>query len=786
MDTKKKMIRSVLLLSLMLATVLMPTSAQTVESIQFGGVDYNYSSDTISLKFNIIDTDGKHLRNVRPADLYEHLEIYQSGKPITSGEFKSHRNGVLIPKENTISVLIDRGISSEDKESIFESVKNLALSAPDSCIYISFFGDDVTETALINSHNYNNFREELMRKGGKKYFYGALYSKLLEFDAAKVESHPGHKFNRGIARRAQKNPDKNSIFIFVDGNEMADINDPVQYIDITQGAADLGVKPTIYAFYYLSGSNFDEDVESTLLGLTGSSASMAFPKGKYVSAEDEAMILKEVGKAIEDQKYDYSLAFKSQDMTYTGIVPFVAKWDDMTVGKAEYTIGSPENPWPQIQGDTADSFFKIMMALLVTLLTFMFFFIVMKVIVPLIKSKSFSMKYYKRYEPEGGVNKRLCSYCKQPIEPGDAIVRKCKHIMHVRCWKDNDYRCAEYGQNCSTGIQEHVDWKNLFSRESICESRQTISGIMSGFVSWIVYELIGRGVFPGLASGISEMFITEESKRMLLLGACTSKVESFLAIGMILGFFLSLVFRFNDEYRKKNARIYIRIIGFSLLSSLIGFLAFAFGSVILCMLVSLISAPGIPWYCSLPAYILFSVCVSLSLTIKTSIPVKSAMLGGLCSAIIGFVVLYCTSNSNHPWINMLLDFVIYGGGLGASLVTVRMLAEKYFVVIQNGPRKGVRIPIHKWMNATGGGNKVVIGMTGDCEIQMNWEKSNKVAKEHAVLYIDRAKSLPMIKPQASNVIYNSRVELPVRRPTPLSNGDTFKIGDTIFLYEETD
>lgn len=31
---------------------------------------------------------------------------------------------------------------------------------------------------------------------------------------------------------------------------------------------------------------------------------------------------------------------------------------------------------------------------------------------------------------------------------------------------------------------------------------------------------------------------------------------------------------------------------------------------------------------------------------------------------------------------MLLDFIIYGGGLGASLVTVRMLAEKYFLVIQ--------------------------------------------------------------------------------------------------------
>ena len=136
--------------------------------------------------------------------------------------------------------------------------------------------------------------------------------------------------------------------------------------------------------------------------------------------------------------------------------------------------------------------------------------------------------------------------------------------------------------------------------------------------------------------------------------------------------------------------------------------------------------------------------------------------------------------------NMLLDFIIYGGGLGASLVTVRMLAEKYFLVIQNGIKAGQRIPIHKWMSATGGGNKVSIGMTGECEIQMNWEKSNKVAKEHAQLFIDQARKLPMIKPLATGVIYNTRAELPVGKPSVLSNGDTFKIGDTTFQYVENE
>ena len=114
-----------------------------------------------------------------------------------------------------------------------------------------------------------------------------------------------------------------------------------------------------------------------------------------------------------------------------------------------------------------------------------------------------------------------------------------------------------------------------------------------------------------------------------------------------------------------------------------------------------------------------------------------------------------------------------------------MLAERYFLVIKNGVKAGQRIPIHKWMNATGGGNVVHIGMTGECEIQMNWEKSNKVAKEHVQLYIDPVKTLPMLKALATGVLYNMRTELPVSKTAVLTNGDTFKIGDTIFEYVES-
>ena len=431
---------------------------------------------------------------------------------------------------------------------------------------------------------------------------------------------------------------------------------------------------------------------------------------------------------------------------------------------------------------------KYLYALIVTFATIAFFFAIAKILIPYVRSKSFAVKYYKKYVPKANVSRRICHYCKQDIQPGQFVVTKCKHIMHVFCWQQNGYKCAEYGQNCKIGIQSHIEWKELFTLNSLKDCYQTISGIVAGFISWILYELFGRGCFNGLSESIVNLFYSENTEATTLYLDCVNKTSAFLTIGLLLGFFLSLIFRYNDEYKKKDLKVWGKIVGLSLLTGVIGMVAFAIGANLMCLLLTALGTTFIPWYCSLPAYLLFSISVSLALTIKSTIPVKSALIGGLCSALIGFIVLYCSSRANNTsgWMNMLLDFIIYGGGLGASLVTVRMLAEKYFLVIQNGVRAGQRIPIHKWMNATGGGNKVSIGITGECEIQMNWEKSNKVAKEHVQLFIDYDKQLPMLKPLATGVIFNTRAELPVGRPSVLSNGDNFKIGDTIFLYQETE
>ena len=793
MDKKKTLIQRLFVACLLIFIAATTVSAQNVKQIKFCDKKYEYGigKDSITLYFNVLDLEDKPIRNLKESELSNYLVIKEDGNIISPTRSKTFQisTGQRIPSEYTFSVLVDLSIPEAGKAKIYDAICKLVESAPNGCVYLSFFGDEVTPSVALTKDNVTKFKDSFNKTSENKYFYGALYAKLAEFSKSKAKleesviTSSDYKRNSKISQRAYKNQDKNILFVFAEGYKSPTIEENIAFLEVTEyQKGTTHIVPKVFAFYYTEEGQ-DADIENVLQGVCN--PHVEGHEGKYMPANDMAQVLNDFMEVVNDQMYDYAFVYKATDSKkYFGKTSYVAEWKGDALGKGEFSIGSAEQPWPEHSESTMDTLIKFLIAILVTLLTIAFFFAVMKVLVPFIQSKAFEVKYYKKYVPEANVSRRICHYCKQEIQEGQSIVVKCKHIMHVHCWQQNGYKCAEYGQNCKTGIQSHVEWKELLTWKSLKDCHQTMAGIFAGFISWVLYELAGHGGFDGLSKTIVSTFYTAKEGLPDLSTECIGKTSAFLTIGLLLGFFLSMIFRYNDEYRKTDWKIALKIVGLSLLTSLIGVIAFAIGADILCSLLSAIGTTYIPWYCSFPAYILFSVGVALALTIKSSIPMKSALIGGGVSSIIGFIVLYFSSFAGQ--MNMLLDFIIYGGGLGASLVTVRMLAEKYFLVIQNGVRAGQRIPIHKWMNATGGGNKVSIGMTGDCEIQMNWEKSNKVAKEHVQLFIDHERQLPMIKPLATGVIYNTRAELPVGKPNVLSNGDNFKVGDTIFQYVETE
>lgn len=776
-------------------------NAQDVAKIQFCDKKYEYGigKDSITLFLKILDSNGKPCNDVTISQLEKNLVISEDGVaiPADNRQIISLSSGQRIPSDFTISVLVDLSIPESGKGQIYDAFCKLVESSPDSCVFLSFFGEEVSSSQMVTKKNLPSLKEKFMSHSETKYFYGALYSKLAEFSNEKAEledavhSKGGYVKNVNINKRAMQAKDKNLLFVFTEGNLRPE-DEQISFIEVTDYQSDdAHLVPKVFAFYY-TGEGVDENVELTLQGVSTPRNTegqvLADRQGAYRPSADINNVLNSFQEVVNDAMYDFAYSYRATDnKAYSGRVNYSADWKGHEAGTGDYSIGSAETPWPVHEESTSDSITKLLVALLVSFLTFVFFFLIMKVLIPFVKSKRFVSKYYKAYQPEAGITRRICHYCRQDIEPGQKVVMKCKHVMHVSCWQQNGYKCVEYGQNCKEGIQDHVDIKDMFSPASLRDTYQTMAGVGAGLVSWIVFELTGRGLFGGLGKAIANTFFLNKDLKANMIGDIGTKVSALLTVGLLLGFFLSLVFRYNDEYRKKDTKIYLKIFGLSLLSGLIGFLAMMVGSILFCLILSSVGTTYIPWYCSLPAYILFSICMALSLTIKSSIPTKSALVGGGIAAIIGFVVLYFGGvvSSNMGWMNMLLDFIIYGGGLGASLVTARMLAERYFLVIKNGMKAGQRIPIHKWMNATGGGNKVTIGKTNECEIQMNWEKANKVADKHAQLFIDKVRSLPMLRSLVDGMVFNVRTNLPANKPVILNNGDTFAIGDTTFEYVES-
>lgn len=771
--------------------------AQTPSQLQFCDRTYGYGigNDTIKVFFNITGTDGKRIPNINNDDFNQLAYFYEDGKLIENPVITKLSSGVRIPKEFTFSILLDKSIPIQGKEQIFNSIRNFVEIAPDSCVFISFYGDEVSNTVRATQQTLSDIEKAYLEPSTGKSFYSGIHAKLAEFSQsepsflADVKSS-GYIANPILSKKAMTNPGKNLLMVFAEGSQRPD-DETLNFLTMTDYQSEnASTLPKVYAFYYTADGE-EPTIVTTLEGLTHPKDStrsvIESLRGHVASSSNMNDVLARFQTVIESATYDYQIAYTADpEKTYAGNIAYEAKWGKAKIGEGTFTIGSVERPWPEREQDTTNIFIELLVAILVTILTFAFFFFIMQVIIPYIQSLAFKSKYYKKYQPEENVQRRICHYCKQDLRPGQIIVTKCNHWMHKHCWEENGYKCAEFGQNCKTGIQNHVDWKELFKLSSLKECSQTIAGVLAGLISWIIYEICGRGGFSGISKFIVGLVFNENDPQAFLIGDCVARTSSFLMIGLLLGFFISIVFRYKDDIREKHWKIWFKILGLSLMTGIIGMVSFAIGADLFCLILSWTGKTYIPWYCSLPAYILFSICVSLALTIRSSIPVRSALIGGTISAIIGFLILYFTkfTSGKYEWLNMLLDFIIYGGGLGASLITVRMLAEKYFLVIQNGVKAGQKIPIHKWMNATGGGNKVSIGMTLECEIQMNWEKNNKVQKEHAQLFIDHEKMLPVIKPMALGVIYNSRAELTVNRTAVLSNGDTFKIGDTIFKYEE--
>ena len=247
---------------LVFIAVTFAMNAQDVKQIQFCDKKYEYGKgkDSITLFLKVLDSDKNRSTEVTVKDLEERMDIKENGNLITPSRRKiqSLSSGQRIPADYTFSVLVDLSIPDDGKAQIYEVIGRLVESAPDSCVYLSFFGDEITTSQLVTKENFAKYKYQFQTSATKKYFYGALYSKLAEFDGgntdleSSVKVQANYAKNRTIINRARENKEKNLLFVFTEGSKRPE-DEEISFPEVTDYEANRShVVPKVYAFYYLS------------------------------------------------------------------------------------------------------------------------------------------------------------------------------------------------------------------------------------------------------------------------------------------------------------------------------------------------------------------------------------------------------------------------------------------------------------------------------------------------------------------------------------------------------
>jgi len=762
--------------------------------------------DTVTLKFNLYKYKGTAVEE-RSAFIGENDDLKVTAsetignsdkqQPLIyiDGSLKKLKRGTTtasnIPSDITISLLIDRSGSIDEQEmaKIKAAVKAFVNNVPEGCLYFSWFNDDISKSIPLTQLNFDEANFQTSNKNTA--LFNAIYTKLLEFDNTAVL--PNLAFENELERNkeiAARNSVNNYLIVLTDGvNDVENIpkyRDPgmeeIMLPSLLSALEKYKNKVKVYTLGFGENSNdFNENELKRICAASGN------PNGYFLAKPDSILQLLKI-RLTDEISPDYELKLKNpKGKTYQGnlrnlTIEIVSndQKSPRAVGSIPYAMGSTAH---QLTVGKENVWGIILIGLITGIAFLLVVMIIIQLIIPLIRNKIFNIKYVKKYKPSENEIRKECPYCGDPLNPGDQIVVKCKHIVHKVCWSDFGHVCPEYGQNCNEGKQDYFDITDPFSRKNkIYYLKWVMFGLISGFLTWIFYLLVkDTGFLEGIARKTVHL-IRPNISDSSIIELFTDKISSILLIGLLMGLFLTLFFGYIEEFRRKNFDILLRIIIRGVIGSIVGFIAFFLGSIVLILL----HQPYTSYYFDWIPWIIFGASLGFVLSVKSTILWKHGVVGGLISIVFAFLVLFLMVR-DLGYYALLIGFMVYGAGLGLSIATVRSTAEQYFLKIIEGKKHEETIPVHKWMSFHGGHNEVYIGSGFSCEIQMNWEKNNpEIADRHLKMYINTSRNLPVIVSleKDKTTTYNSRIEMEPGKEYDLLSGNTIKIGNTMFQYVE--
>ena len=768
-------------------------------------------SDTMFVRFNLIDNKDTeyeervlllHETDSIEIDVKEYIGSNEEKRipEYIPGSLKKLRTtenlSLNIREDITISLLIDRSgsINQSDIDKIKSAVKEFAEKIPEGRLFYSWFNDDISESYPVTLSNFDEL--DFSKSNKNTSLNNAIYTKLLEFDSTSkipnVNYEENYKRNPKLTKGTRGN---NYLIVLTDGkNDIIEIEKyrKDDFIAITEPQLISKIeeekfKKNVDIFAIGFGDDnkaYDKEFLEMICRASGN------PNGYFHSEKDSiSAIFDQLGGKIAEEKYDYLIAlrhppgkrFYGQHRKIT--LHITSKQNSISaIGSFSYIKGDSKRP--HRVGPGQPLYEILLLGLLTGIVVLLLVMIIIQLIIPMINNRIFIFQYVKKYKHAENELSKECQYCGDPLNPGEKVVVKCKHIVHHLCWKDFDHMCPEYGQNCNDGKEAYFDISDPFSRKNkIYYLSWVLFGLIGGFLSWLIFVVLKDWDFVyRIAEGLHKLIRPGEINDDYLL-AFKDKIAPFLLVGALMGFFLSSFFMYVEEYRNKDLFVYGKIALRGVIGGLVGFISILIG----CAILILINRPASGFLFDWIPWILFGMSIGYILSIRTTIVWKHGIIGGIISIIFCFIMIYVFAGELIEYAT-LVGFMIYGAGLGISIATVRSQSEHFFLKILQGKKSQGIIPVHKWMSYQGGHNEVYLGRGFACEIQLNWEQNNEeVAQKHAKMYIN-SRGMPVLVSleKGKTTHFNNRFDMNTGKEYELFNGVKFQIGETVFQYIEKD
>lgn len=691
----------------------------------------------------------------------------------------------------TIVILADQGMSLTEAD--YLKLKEAIVSFVDALppyvkVYISMMGTDVTETERVYAgESIRSYvrRDNMVEKAeDEKSIYASIISKIQEIANLDEDKcfFPDVEHNKELSSDTLS--DK---MLFVLSGKVEQDEDETFFRDkLLFNNPDYLTIPdklkAIYCVYF--GNDLDQVMENEFKFMCHRT-----PEGRFYPNYSVDSLKYVLLGAIDSIAMDYRMYYSvGEKVTYNGQP--LSLCVDINKAKAQgtkqYSFGSALQPVTFVPTETSSvaksNMSGILLGLLLGIALIVLAYLVMQFLVPWLQYKLFMKKYVKKFDPKAvakdgkDVVLQQCYYCKDDFQEGDTIVTKCKHTVHWECWEENHDRCPEYGLNsCKEGIYFYNKQHLTDERNSPYFTSWLLYGLAGGLISWLLFKLIPS---DGFLEGLLRWMVGLFEKDSVHVNEYLQKIQPLLLCGLIMGFVITFLFSYLIEFRKKTAKIMLLITARSVGNAVIGCLAFLLGAVVIIALGKYSNCWWIDWV----PWLFFGCSITWLLSFRSDIEFKEAIIGGLISVVLSFVVIYALGSA-MPAVGV-FAFMIYAAGLGASIAVVHYTSENYYLHIE-GPTKERDIAIYKWMNVAGGSNHVTIGRSPNCVIEMNWDDSPEIREKQVELYIDNEHPYCLALTEGTTIGDEQRV-FKEGDSILLVHGSSFTIGNTKFTYIEKD